>query len=572
MTKHVPARRGIAATILLWSLLTCAADRTLGDVVIVANRARDKVSMAVETPDGSQPRTLEAGDVITLPWHGALAVRFDSWRRSVRRELKANSIYYFADQGNEIELLSIGLPETTSPEPAADVPRQERKTVSIPVKILVDDEERRIQRIWEPDLRKRFEAASDLLESAAGIRFEIVAAGDWESEDQLGDPRNLWAQFKRDVELGEARLVVGFSHQLRAMAGGFPAHLSDGILGTHILLPEYITGATDADRLDVLLHELGHFLGASHSPESLTVMRPSPGDAATRLRDYRFGFDPLNLLVMNLVADEYRLGPLDNVSRLTPRTRSRMIDAYAALEEFLPDDEYARSIHEKMLDLEVGDPSEPISRILSTVVRRLAPPPSGPTAFATWRQECVRVAADAAAGHDEQAEQAFLLSLGVLFADPRVPVAAYAGGEIASRVANAHDLLSSRWPDFAQRSESHHDTVGHFFLAAYTTATSGKTAARAAAIARNLLRVRAGDGFQTKLLSAEFAGIRFAERVLNGTLPLSRIADRFSTADFLPSGNDLDENLSWSQFRSRYESIDSDAFRELLRKLDALAP
>ena len=44
----------------------------------------------------------------------------------------------------------------------------------------------------------------------------------------------------------------------------------------------------------MLVHELGHFLGAVHSAESRSVMRPNIGDRQERVRSFHIGFDAPN--------------------------------------------------------------------------------------------------------------------------------------------------------------------------------------------------------------------------------------------------------------------------------------
>ena len=56
-----------------------------------------------------------------------------------------------------------------------------------------------------------------------------------------------------------------------------------GPLHTHILIREW-KPRTEPERLEVLVHELGHFLGACHSPENDSVMRPLLGDGRANLR------------------------------------------------------------------------------------------------------------------------------------------------------------------------------------------------------------------------------------------------------------------------------------------------
>ena len=78
-------------------------------------------------------------------------------------------------------------------------------------------------------------------------------------------------------------------------------------LHPYILMREW-TPTTEPGRLEVLLHELGHYLGAVHSPEPTSVMRRKLGDGRSVSLRFPVGFDPLNTLAMNLVVGELRAG------------------------------------------------------------------------------------------------------------------------------------------------------------------------------------------------------------------------------------------------------------------------
>src|SRR6185312_15217913 len=109
-----------------------------------------------------------------------------------------------------------------------------------------------------------------------------------------------------------------------------------GPLHTHILIRER-KPRTEPERLEVLVHELGHFLGACHSPEFDSVMRPKLGDGRAILRSFRIGFDPLNTLVMNLVAEELARRPVRQLRELRPRTRQRLLDIFSTVLRAMPD-------------------------------------------------------------------------------------------------------------------------------------------------------------------------------------------------------------------------------------------
>ena len=78
---------------------------------------------------------------------------------------------------------------------------------------------------------------------------------------------------------------------------------------------------SEAERLEILVHELGHFLGAVHTADGNSVMRPALGDRRARGRSFRIGFDAPNTLAMNLVADELRSRRCRTSHSFCPRPR-----------------------------------------------------------------------------------------------------------------------------------------------------------------------------------------------------------------------------------------------------------
>ncbi len=87
-----------------------------------------------------------------------------------------------------------------------------------------------------------------------------------------------------------------------------------------------------------MLHELGHFLGAVHSPEGDAVMRPLLGDRQSRLVKFQIHFDPLNALAMNLVTEEMRERHVNSFAELSLATKARLAPIYMQIAKAMPDD------------------------------------------------------------------------------------------------------------------------------------------------------------------------------------------------------------------------------------------
>ena len=78
------------------------------------------------------------------------------------------------------------------------------------------------------------------------------------------------------------------------------AHADRPPLFSHLPLPDAQAGFTADDQLKLLVHELGHYLGAVHSSQPDSVMRPKYFDNQAGAAV----LDPVNALVTSLVGDE----------------------------------------------------------------------------------------------------------------------------------------------------------------------------------------------------------------------------------------------------------------------------
>ena len=115
-----------------------------------------------------------------------------------------------------------------------------------------------------------------------------------------------------------------------------------GPLHSHLLVREGVNRNTEAEHLEVLVHELGHYLGAAHSPEPTSVMRGVLGDRRARAAKFAIQFDPLNTLAMCLVSQELEARPLGQLSEASPRAQVELLRLYRELDHALPNDPTAK--------------------------------------------------------------------------------------------------------------------------------------------------------------------------------------------------------------------------------------
>ncbi len=87
---------------------------------------------------------------------------------------------------------------------------------------------------------------------------------------------------------------------------------------------------TETEKLEVLVHEIGHYFGAAHSVEFNSVMRPILADRQSRNRRFQIFYDPYNTMAMNLIAREYRQGVRSRYE-LSEATRKSLLPVYEEL-------------------------------------------------------------------------------------------------------------------------------------------------------------------------------------------------------------------------------------------------
>ncbi|HEY2881699.1 MAG TPA: hypothetical protein VGJ15_04685, partial [Pirellulales bacterium] len=283
-------------------------------------------------------------------------------------EVQPDSVYYFgAKSATRLELAQIGLagmPDAKDGQSPA-IPRAQSNSAdddaarTIPVKILVDEEEHTKSAVWQHRLKDRVAAVSAILDHYCGMLLKVVATGTWQSDNQIHDFEEAVNEFGQKVDPGDARIAIGFTSQYQIVKGRTHLGGTRGPLAHHILLREWSQFVSEPERMELLLHEVGHFLGAVHSPEPDSVMRVILGDKQARTRKFQVHFDPLNTLALNLVAEQWRQHPLASFADLSPITRERLRSVYFAIDQALPDDPAAKQYmylldHSRMPHVSIG--------------------------------------------------------------------------------------------------------------------------------------------------------------------------------------------------------------------------
>lgn len=338
-----------------------------GSIVVITNRCSVPVEFAMIPRAGqgaAQTCQLASGDCRPFVVPGTVQLKFKNGGGSPDYGVVPHGMYYvYRGHDQQLELGKIG---TSSLDGGGDSPSaiveafdlataaDTQPSTVIPVKILYDDEEISQPAAWEQRVRQRLEAASQLFRRQCFATFKVVAVERWQPAPEATDVRALLAELERNVDPSPGRLAIGFSGQAQRVP--LDGHLGGtrGALHSHLIVREWAIENTESERLELLVHELGHFLGAAHSPENNSVMRPALGDRQARAAQFRVVFDPLNTLAMCLVSRELQLRPQVRFGSIEPEIKRQLQKIYAGIQEALPRDpaaaELIRQLHQPLME------------------------------------------------------------------------------------------------------------------------------------------------------------------------------------------------------------------------------
>lgn len=585
---------------VVFAVAFCAVSASVAraDVIVLANRTHGVVEARVTLP-GDKPRTykLDPRQVVPVPVVDEATIDFKSGKGQKQHRIAANSIVYFVCKEKTpdvVELVERGfskkhpLPAVPKLATAEELARL-RKIGVIPVKIFVDDDEPAVKMLWEKRLKDRVEQASDILEQFCRIRLKVAETGTWDSQDEITDFKFSIREFEKEVRPGKkAALAIGFSSQYKKPSGRVHMGGTRGPMHPYILIREWSQHVAYSERLEIVVHEVGHVLGAAHSPDVHSVMRPLVSDGNARERSFKIIFDPQNTLAMYLFCEELRLRNVTSLRQLRPQRRELLCRIYRQMQKEMPKDTSAQ----RYITL-LQRSTKPLAASHNPAVRRDPAGTPKPTADSTEAKTLVaatRVVVDAVrrAAESRQhlegdrltefyvrraaraaeklppklAKKAFLLGLAIGLNKP----ADFEGHAALARLVGLIESDRQRQRRLAvlgnPTMNGRADLAQHFAISSALTALIGKDGARSIGIAKETADSRGGSGFSFRDLSANLAGIIFAKHLLDSKLRLSDLAAMFSVDGFLPVGKDLPEGLSAAEFKSRLGSTSDKRFRD----------
>lgn len=588
---HTPfTRMALMALVSLGPIASAAR----ADVVVLANRSQGTVRFTISSGEATAlPGTLAPREVRTIVHRLGLEIVFTTGGGRHRCRVGGNEIYCFVGDAATLRLTQIGFrgtwmkpeheadkDEATGNRPAGPI---ENGVLTIPVKILVDQTERTVQSVWEKRLRRRLADASDILERHCRVRFKVIAAGTWETDDRRTALSELMREFCDKAAPGKARLAIGFVGPREEQEEDNALGCTPGPLHTHILIREG-KPRTEPERLEVLVHELGHFLGACHSPELDSVMRPKLGDGRAVLRSFRISFDPLNTLAMNLVAEELARRPVRRLSELRPGTRQRLLDIFSTVLRAMPEEpaatESIRLLGGKppvvLSSRELPDEVLKGTRSVVTAITNVAKqeqkrPAAGPnprrTGDALTEHYCRVAAEECRRLSSEHAATAYLLGLAIALDRAGLlrglGINGVAWEKIESVAEEGRRLEVLGEPAMFGRPE----LLRSFVVSAAVVAVVQGQAISPAGLQQELLVLQGSDRFRFDELAASLAGITFATQLDATPALLRKLADSFRVADYVLPPKGLPDSLDRDEFSRQYGSMMDERF---LKQQDAL--
>lgn len=562
-----PNRRSWLLT-LLGGLVALHSSHTRGAVVVISNRTEQPVLVdAFIDALPARPLSLAPGDSRPLFANSGVRVRLTPDASGALSALEPDCAYYIgaAGEDQQLGLQKVGLgeagPRAWSPSAIAPVELPEAGVV--PVKVLVDDDEVRPRQVWEREIRERIGRASASLDAHCGLRLKIVAIDTWDSDDLQTDFERSLAEFEREVHPAPAMVAIGFSSQYQIATGRVHLGGTRGPLHSHIIIKERSRNVLEPERLELLTHELGHFLGATHSAEPKSVMRPVIGQGVSRAAGAQIQFDAPNTLLMSMMAQEFRQRRIRDVGGLTAESRRRMREIYEAVDPAIAHDPAAGKYTRIMAGANAQPLIEDARKVLMQINR-----------VAQLRQELGdRTASDSADGaasrragdqllelyvrqaalaakqvRRDNAEKVFLLAMGVAMDDAgilrRLPLGAAIVPHIESEEERTARLAAMGQPTLHGRA----DLAKHFFISANLVVLTGSETSRSAGLVKELLDSHGTSGFSFADMAANRAGIVFAHALLSEGLSLDDIARRYTCDAYMPSVDGLREQLDAEEF------------------------
>lgn len=565
-------------------LLTIAPRTGEAAVAVLANHTDAAVTYTIASGAGiTGSHRLEPGESSPHFSSTPLSISYPTSAGPRIENLTADTAYWFrkANSGKRVvlQLRQIGLTGVRRGPPAANAwaTGTGRGDTVIRVVLCVDEEEPTTNAVWQARLSKRLAAASAVIEKHSGVRFETAGFAYWRSNNDINRLEATLAEFEQAVSPPEKALAIGFSSQYRVERGRRRLGGTRGPLRRHVMLKEWSPQVTEPERIELLVHELGHFLGAAHSPEPTSVMRPVLGDRPVRLKSDKIRFDAINTLAIAMVGEEVRRRGVRQFTQISRPRLNRLQGLYATLSQVTPGEPAAAAMLRR-LQRRPDNGSEVVTeqdrnhaaagKVVAAVTQAAASNRKRPLGDRLAGDALTNALARAGAGVATD-PKALLLGLGIALDNVGALSRHPRTSEIAKRVESSRQRqirLNVLGKPTARERE---DTLKHFFVSAAMTALVGEKEANLWGFAKELSDANGGTGFSFADLAADRAGVRFAQSVLSGKTPVFGLAGSFRIENYLPELDGLEEGITMEDLVKRFGSQGDPRYDAQIEGIDA---
>lgn len=304
--------------------------RPVPAAIVLGNVSDFNVEVEFDPPVGTLRKQLLGRDqTVALQTAGNVRVTYRSGKSKGTYLLDPSTLHLFVPNSDGVELMQASFSGRYAgrlPQPT----QQPDLPLVIPVKLLADEGHPAVQRVWEQQLRQQVQAASEILAEYCPVRLEVVAVEKWPAGNSR-DLAELRQRFRDEVHPGPGWLAIGVASQCRYRRWQVTSRDDPREpLFAHIFLPNVQSDFSSDDQLLLLVHELAHFLGAVHVDEAHSIMRPKYLDGR-RTAALAHQFDPVNTLIMNLMADELRASGEPAVEAMSAASRDYLGAIYGEL-------------------------------------------------------------------------------------------------------------------------------------------------------------------------------------------------------------------------------------------------
>jgi len=571
--------------------------------VVVSNATVETIRFDRVLLDGkTKSESLLSGESRPYSSGKTLDLVYQSEGKATPVKLNAYAAYVFVAKKAALDLRGI---ELAGAAPAVgDSPDSVTMAaeLTVNVKIYVDETERRTRKTWQAAQRKRFEQAAEILKAHTGVNFELSGFDDWTTDPNVVDLKGLLGDFETQVKAAPGTICIGYTSRKFEAIGNETAKplgfaVARSALRTHMMVRES-EPRTEPERVEVLVQQLGRYLGAITSPDPNSAMRIRLGDGKATSARFRISFDPLNVLAMNIWADELRTGKVKKPGDLSAITQTRLGRIYGTLSVALPDvavdADYLAMLERAGIAMETSVPNTPgvegkprtipkvdklltpkeeaVRKVIAAIVVRATENSKLPATGAAGAKvrlkgdeltvAYVQTAATVALMADpEHRVSAFLLGIGLALDDSSIlrdnPLTTSFCKTVESDDDRRIRLAMIGTPTIRYRR----DWCQHFVVSAALTEFVGPQLAEKAGLIKEQLDMNGASGFSFADLCADFAGVEFANRLKATPKELEAVQTQFTIADYVPKTEDLREGISTERFRIDYGKFDEAKFK-----------